>query len=179
MEKKSTELPAVSIRLAGPMDADLLAALGRTMFNEAFSEQTDPQDMENHLQNAFKVEEIRRQLNDDQTFFLLIEVDSKVAGYAYLDAGSSPACVKDPNPIQLVRLYLGKDYYGRNVGNSLMKACLETARSKGFETVWLSSWELNHRANAFYKKWDFEIVGRAKFKVGSDIQNDFIFARRI
>jgi len=179
MEKKSTELPAVSIRLAGPMDADLLVALGRTMFNEAFSEQTDPQDMENHLQNAFKVEEIRRQLSDDRAFFLLIEVDSKVAGYAYLNAESSPACAKDPNPIQLVRLYLGQDYYGRNVGNSLMKACLETARSKGFETVWLSSWELNHRANAFYKKWEFEIVGRAKFKVGNDIQNDFIFARRI
>ena len=179
MEKKSTELPAVSIRLAGPMDADLLVELGRTMFYEAFSEQTDPQDMENHLQNAFKVEEIRRQLSDDQTFFLLIEVDSKVAGYACLNAESSPACVKDPNPIQLVRLYLGKDYYGRNVGNSLMKACLETARSKGFEAVWLSSWELNHRANAFYKKWEFEIVGRAKFKVGSDIQNDFIFARKI
>jgi len=135
--------------------------------------------MENHLQNAFKVDEIRRQLNDDQTFFLLIEVDSKVAGYAYLDAESSPASVKDPNPIQLVRFYLRKDYYGRNVGNSLMKACFETARSNGFEAVWLSSWELNHRANAFYKKWEFEIVGRAKFKVGSDIQNDFIFARRI
>jgi len=179
MEKKSTKLPAVSIRLAGPTDADLLVALGRTLFYEAFSEQTDPQDMENHLQNAFKIEVIRRQLSGDRTFFLLIEIDSKVAGYAYLDAESSPACVKDPNPIQLVRLYLGQDYYGRNVGNSLMKACLETARSKGFETVWLSSWELNHRANAFYKKWEFEIVGRAKFKVGNDIQNDFIFARRI
>jgi diamine N-acetyltransferase len=60
-----------------------------------------------------------------------------------------------------------------------MKACLETAGSGGFKAVWLSSWELNHRANAFYKKWEFEIVGRAKFKVGSDIQNDFIFVRSI
>lgn len=179
MEKKPTELPAVSIRLAGPMDADLLVALGRTMFYEAFSEQTDPQDMESHLQNAFKIDEIRRQLNGDRAFFLLIEVDSKVAGYAYLDAESSPASIKAPNPIQLVRLYLRQDYYGRNVGNYLMKACLETARSKGFEAVWLSSWELNHRANAFYKKWKFEIVGRAKFRVGSDIQDDFIFTRRI
>ena len=179
MGKKSTELPAVSIRHAGPMDADLLVEIGRTMFYEAFSEQTDPQDMENHLQNAFKVDEIRRQLNDDQTYFLLMEADSKVAGYAYLAAAPSPASVKDPNPIQLVRFYLGKDYYGRNVGNSLMKACLETARSRGFKAVWLSSWELNHRANAFYKKWEFEIVGRAKFKVGSDIQNDFIFVRSI
>jgi ribosomal protein S18 acetylase RimI-like enzyme len=60
-----------------------------------------------------------------------------------------------------------------------MKACLAEALSRGYRSVWLSSWELNHRANSFYKKWKFRIVGRAKFKVGSDIQNDFIFARRI
>jgi len=179
MEKKSAKQLEINIRIAGPADADLLVELGRSSFYEAFSEQTVPRDMENHLQNAFKVDEIRGQLNDDQTFFLIIEVDSKAAGYAYLYAEDPPACVKDPNPLQLVRFYLRKDYYGRNVGNPLMKACLEEALSKGFQSVWLSSWELNHRANAFYKKWEFEIVGKAKFTVGSDIQNDFIFARRI
>ncbi|MGB5745435.1 MAG: GNAT family N-acetyltransferase [Desulfobacterales bacterium] len=179
MEKKSTELPAVSIRLAGPMDADLLAELGRSSFYEAFSEQTNPQDMEDHLQKAFEVDEIRRQIDNDQTLFLIAEVNSFAAGYAYLNPDAPPDCLRDPNPIQLVRLYLRKDYYGRNIGNSLMKACLEMARSRGFQAVWLSSWELNHRANAFYKKWEFEVVSLAKFTVGSDVQNDFIFARKI
>ena len=179
MEKKSTELPAVSIRLAGPMDADLLVELGRTMFYEAFSEQTDLQDMENHLQKAFKIEDITEQLQNDQSLFIIIEINSEAAGYAYLHPGDPPDCVITPKPVQLTRFYLRKDYYGRNVGNTLMKACLDFARSKGFQSIWLSTWEFNHRASAFYKKWEFEIVGRAKFKVGSDIQNDFIFARKI
>ena len=45
------------------------------------------------------------------------------------------------------------------------------------DTVWLSSWELNRRANAFYEKWHFKVVGRQQFVVASDIQNDFIFRR--
>jgi ribosomal protein S18 acetylase RimI-like enzyme len=179
MEKKSAEIHEASIRIAGLVDAALLVELGRSSFYEAFSEQTASQDMEEHLQKAFKIDEIRRQLDNDQTVFLIVEVDSLAAGYAYLQPEDPPDTVTTPHPIQLVRFYLRKDYYGRNVGNALMKACLEMALSKGFQSVWLSTWELNHRANAFYKKWEFEIVGQAKFKVGNDIQNDFIFARRI
>ena len=179
MKSKSTESPEVRIRLAGPGDANLLGELGRASFYEAFSEQTAPKDMENHLQNAFKLDEIRKQVDNDQTLFLIVEVNTIAAGYAYLNPDSPPGCVRDPNPIQLVRFYLRKAYYGRNIGYTLMKACFEMSLSRGFKSVWLSTWELNHRANAFYKKWEFEVVGRAKFTVGSDVQNDFIFARRI
>ncbi len=177
--KKYTKVPETTIRIAEPVDANLLAELGRVSFYEAFSEQTAPQDMETHLQKAFDVEEIRGQLDNDRSLFIIIEVDSLATGYAYLHPQEPPDCVTAPNPIQLVRFYLRKDYYGRNVGRTLMKACLEIAHTKGFQSVWLSTWELNHRANAFYKKWEFEMVGQAKFTVGSDVQNDFIFARRL
>jgi ribosomal protein S18 acetylase RimI-like enzyme len=173
------ELPEINIRNAGPADVDLLVKLGKLSFYEAFSEETAPEDMAGHLQTAFQVEDIKAQLNTDQSIFIILEIDASAAGYAYLQPDTPPDCVKDPDTIQLVRLYLRRNYYGRNVGNTLMKACLEKALSRGFQSVWLSSWELNHRANAFYKKWEFEIVGRAKFKVGSDIQDDFIFVRKI
>jgi ribosomal protein S18 acetylase RimI-like enzyme len=170
---------AYKVRNAGPSDAGLLVELGKLSFYEAFSEDTAPPDMADHLQTAFKVEDIKTQLNNDQSLFIIIEIDASAAGYACLHPETPPDCVKYPNTIQLVRLYLRRKYYARDLGNTLMKACLGEALLKGYRSVWLSSWELNHRANSFYKKWKFQIVGRAKFKVGSDIQNDFIFARRI
>ena len=179
MERKSADSTEINIRTAGPADARLLAELGRLSFYEAFSEQTAPKDMEAHLAKVFQPDKIRRQLDHDQALFLIAEISSAAAGYAYLYPEEPPDCVKTPHPIQLIRFYLRKEYYGRNVGTKLMKACLEMARARGFQSVWLSTWELNHRANAFYKKWDFEIFGRAKFTVGSDVQNDFIFVRTI
>ncbi len=179
MRKKSTKLPEISIRNAGPTDVDLLVELGKLSFYVAFSEETAPQDLADHLQKAFKVEDIKAQLNSDQSIFIILEIDASAAGYAYLHPETPPDCIKDPDTMQLVRLYLRRKYYGRDVGNTLMKACLEEALSRGYRSVWLSSWKLNHRANSFYKKWEFQIVGRAKFKVGSDIQDDFIFTRKI
>jgi hypothetical protein len=58
-----------------------------------------------------------------------------------------------------------------------MQATLEEARYRGYQTIWLSSWEKNDRANAFYKRWKFKIVGSHKFIVGSEVQNDFILSR--
>ena len=179
MPKKIPQSSEINIRIAGPSDADLLIELGRTSFYEAFAEETSPEDMAEHLKTAFKIEDITEQLQSEQSLFIIIESGSVAAGYAHLYHADPPRCVNTVSPIQLVRFYLRRQYYGRNLGNALMKACLEKARSKGFESVWLSTWEMNHRANAFYKRWDFEIIGRAKFKVGSDIQNDFIFARTI
>ena len=177
MKKKSAKYPQTNIRAAGPADADQLVELGRKSFYEAFADQTAPRDMEAHLQKAFAADEVKEQLADNRTLFLIAEVNASAAGYAYLYPAKPPDCVTVPDPVQLVRFYLRKDYYGRNVGNTLMGACLDTVRSKGYQSVWLSTWELNHRANAFYKKWGFEIVGEAKFTVGSDVQNDFIFVR--
>ena len=173
------ELLEISIRNAGPTDVGLLVELGKLSFSEAFAEETAPQDLADHLQTAFEVEDIKAQLNNDHSIFIILEIDASAAGYAYLHPETPPDCVKDPDTIQLVRLYLRRNYYGRDIGNTLMKACIEEALSRGYRSVWLSSWELNHRANSFYKKWEFQIVGRAKFKVGSDIQDDFIFARKI
>ena len=179
MEKKSTNSSEINIRIADEADADLLVELGRSSFYEAFAEETAPEDMAEHLRTAFKTEDITEQLKSDKSLFIIIEIDSVAAGYAYLHPEDPPDCVETLNPVQLHRFYLRKDYYGRTVGNTLMKACLETARSRGFQSVWLSTWEFNHRASGFYKKWEFEIVGRAKFTVGSDIQNDNIFLRSI
>jgi ribosomal protein S18 acetylase RimI-like enzyme len=179
MKKKSPELSEITIRIAEPVDAELLVDLGRSSFYDAFAEETAPEDMAEHLRRTFKIEDITEQLKNDQSLFIIIEIGSVAAGYAYLHPGNPPDCVKTPNPVQLNRFYLRKDYYGRNVGNTLMKACLDFARSRGFQSVWLSTWEFNHRASAFYKKWKFEITGRAKFTVGSDIQNDNIFVKSI
>ena len=176
---KPVEAVGCLVRQATALDAGLLTELGKRSFYEAFSDQTAPQDMEAHLHTAFNKNEIQTQLNDAHSLFIIAEIQSEPAGYAFLYPTISPDCINDATAIQLVRFYLLKKYYGRGVGNALMQTCIRESRADGHQSVWLSSWELNERANSFYKKWQFKIVGRQKFTVGSDIQNDLIFARKI
>lgn len=62
------------------------------------------------------------------------------------------------------------------MGAALMETCLQIARQGGYATVWLSSWKINDRANAFYRKWQFREVGEKTFVVGGDVQEDFVMA---
>ena len=163
-----------TIRKALSADADLLVELGRRCFYEAFNEMTAPQDMAAYLDSTFQKANIEKQLNDDQSLIFIAEIDSDPAGYIYSHPADVPDCIEDKTALKLERIYLRKRYYGLAIGDALIHATIEEARSLGYRTVWLSSWELNDRANAFYKKWKFKVVGHQTFTVGSDIQNDFI-----
>jgi diamine N-acetyltransferase len=60
-----------------------------------------------------------------------------------------------------------------------MTAAVAAARELGGRSVWLSVWERNPRAIAFYTKSGFSDVGSKVFVVGSDHQTDRVMARNI
>ena len=162
------------------MDVELLIQLGKRCFYEAFNDVTTPADMEAYIASTFQKTAIENQLMDERSLIFIAEVGADpAAGYVYSHPAIKPQCVSDKAAIKLERLYLRKRYYGRAVGDALMQISIEESRSRGYHSVWLSSWELNDRANAFYKKWGFKVAGKQQFTVGSDIQNDFILRRKL
>jgi ribosomal protein S18 acetylase RimI-like enzyme len=60
-----------------------------------------------------------------------------------------------------------------------MQACIEQARMRGVEVLWLGVWERNEHAIGFYKRWGFELVGTHLFQLGQDLQTDYVMARRV
>ena len=179
MSEKSDRKSKVTVRKAFCKDVDLLVTLGKRCFYEAFNDVTAPEDMQAYLTSTFQKTSIKTQLLDDRSLTFIAEIDADPAGYIFSHPATPPECIRDPAAIKLVRLYLRRQYYGCGVGEALMQTSFDAFRSHGFQTVWLSSWELNDRANAFYKKWEFKVVGSQKFAVGSDIQSDFIFSRKL
>jgi ribosomal protein S18 acetylase RimI-like enzyme len=171
--------PDTIIRKAHRQDAELLVKIGKRAFREAFAAHTSSKDMATHLRTTFSLDDIKTQLDSKDTLYLISDYQAEPVGYAYLYPTQPPAAIKDPMAIQLIRFYLLEKCYGLGVGNTLMQRCLAESSARGYRTVWLSTWELNGRANAFYKKWHFKVVGRQKFVVGNDVQNDFIFMRDI
>jgi ribosomal protein S18 acetylase RimI-like enzyme len=83
------------------------------------------------------------------------------------------------NPVELVRLYVLREWLGRGVGEALMRACVDEARRAGHATIWLGVWERNGRAQAFYRKWNFRAVGEHVFQLGYDPQKDILMQRAV
>jgi ribosomal protein S18 acetylase RimI-like enzyme len=81
--------------------------------------------------------------------------------------------------MELSRLYTVQDYLGRGIGPALLEACIAFSRRMAVRSLWLASWKENRRANAFYTKMRFDIVGTQTFVLGADIQEDYVFAKSI
>ncbi len=60
-----------------------------------------------------------------------------------------------------------------------MQFCIDEARGRGGDVLWLGVWQKNARAIAFYHKWEFEIVGTQTFQLGNDPQSDFVMRRSL
>ena len=171
--------PDLIIRRGKANDAALLAELGARTFSETFAPDNTAEDMTAYLAASFNPPQQAAELADPSCLFLIAETNSVVAGYAMLRFGNVLDSVTGDTPIELVRLYVSQESLGSGVGAALMKACINEAKQRGYETLWLGVWEHNHRARAFYRKWNFHEVGTHIFQLGDDPQTDILMQRAV
>jgi len=169
----------LNIRHATPHDAELLATFGAQAFYDAFATQNSVEDMADYLKTAFTPAVLARELADSHATFLMAELNGTLVGYAKLQQGTAPTCITGAKPMELARLYSAQSYVGKGIGSSLMAYALQHAQQLGYETIWLGVWEHNHRAQKFYRKWNFQPVGSHIFWVGKDPQQDLLMQRTI
>jgi diamine N-acetyltransferase len=173
-----TRNPGLTIRRGTLADARLLSELGTVTFSETFAADNTAEDMAAYIATSFSVEQQTRELEDPASIFLIGEVSGHAAGYARLYASEPEKGVEGTNPIELVRLYVSREWLGRGIGAEIMRACIDEAKHAGHDSVWLGVWERNVRAQAFYRKWNFRTVGEHMFRLGADLQRDLIMERR-
>jgi len=160
-------------------DDSLIADMGARTFEAAFGADNRPEDIKQYLSLNFSKTHIKAQLSDPSSIFLLACEDSKAVGYVMLRVSKKPMAVTGIKPVELVRLYIEEDIIGKGYGSALMNSCLEEAKKKGHQTIWLGVWQKNLRAIRFYENWGFRKVGTKEFILGSDLQHDYIMARPV
>lgn len=171
--------PGLIVRRGALHDAAALAVLGARTFADTFGAANTPEDLRLYLANTYAEPLQQTELTNPDIFTLLAENGDGLVAFAQVRRGSAPTCVALPSPVELWRFYVDRPWQGRRVAKPLMDAALAAARELGGRSVWLSVWERNPRAIAFYAKQGFADVGCKIFVVGSDHQTDRVMAREI
>lgn len=171
----------ISIRRATVDDAKVLTDLSYTTFWDAFAHhpKNAPDDLAHYMRQAFSIEQITEELADPASIFLLAEIGDELAGYAKLVLDYVEPGVTADRPIELNRLYSQQKFLGAGVGQRLMDACLSLGRERERDVMWLGVWEYNPRAQRFYEKNGFRIVGKHVFQLGKDAQTDMLMQREL
>jgi ribosomal protein S18 acetylase RimI-like enzyme len=168
------------IRSATLADAETLARFAERTFRDAFAADNQPGDMDAYCASAFTPDVMRGYLADASiSTIVAVGAEGALVAYAQLrDAASDDVAPMD-EPLELWRFYVDQVHHGRGVAQQLMAAVIDAARARGAGTLWLGVWEHNAKAQAFYRKFGFVVVGSHTFVLGSDVQTDRVMARSV
>lgn len=158
---------------------DQLQKIGRQTFFETFASGNTEENMKNYLDEGFSVAKLTAQLNDNNTEFYFATLDDIIIGYLKLNFGQSQTELQDDKALEIERIYVLKDFYGKSVGQLLYDKAMQIARQKCADYVWLGVWEENQRAINFYKKNGFIEFDKHVFKLGNDEQTDIMMKLKL
>jgi ribosomal protein S18 acetylase RimI-like enzyme len=173
-------MSALTIIQADVSHAPLLTSISLQSFCEAFEKDNNPEDFKTYVDEAFSEEQLNKDIKEPGSIFYLAYYNGEAVGYARLRNSTE---VNDKFPgkklIELHRLYTLDKYIGRGIGKALMNHCLQVAKQKGFEVIWLGVWEHNDHAQGFYKSFGFEKFSSHVFMVGNDPQTDYLLKKNL
>ena len=160
-------------------DAPALAMLAERTFRDAFEARNSPENVDLHCSRNFGPEIQAREISDRALVTMVAEEAGQLVGYSQLMPLSPSASVKAERPAELRRIYVSREWQRRGVAQALMKEVFRAAGRAGCDCLWLGVWEHNPKAIAFYRKFNFEIVGQQAFMLGNESQRDIVMSARI
>jgi ribosomal protein S18 acetylase RimI-like enzyme len=164
---------SIQYRDAVGADAAALAAFAEATFTATFGHLYPPQDLAAFVTEKYRAPIIAAELADAETRYRLALRGDAIVGYCKM--GAVEMDVDATEAVELHRLYVNAGAKGSGVAQALMDEALAWARGRGAKAMYLSVWENNARAQAFYRRYGFEHIGEHKFMVGSIADRDFIW----
>ncbi|MGO1318251.1 MAG: GNAT family N-acetyltransferase [Cellulomonadaceae bacterium] len=175
-------------RPALPDDAPALAQLAAATFALACPPSTTAEDVAAFCAAHLSPEQFARYLNSPAHTLLVVDAapDDGFGGpglraYAMLVAGEPDdpevaAVVRERPTVMLSKFYALPAVHGRGVATALMAAVVGHAPA-GARSIWLGVNQQNVRAQRFYARSGFEVVGTKHQRVGAEVHDDFVLRR--
>jgi diamine N-acetyltransferase len=172
-----------TVRPARPEEARALGDLAARTFPDACPPDMAAEDVHAFIDEHLSESAFAGYLADPRYLVLLAETpDAGPIGYTLVDTapeeappgGSSTDSSGGPAPAYLSKMYVLDTARGTGAATALMRATLDAARRRGHRQAWLGVNRANVRANAFYEKLGFAVVGERTFPVGEATGHDYL-----
>ncbi|URW75338.1 GNAT family N-acetyltransferase [Sphingomonas donggukensis] len=163
----------IAYRDAMPGDGPELSAMAQRCFTDTFGSLYRASDLAAFLDRAFGADGLPSQIGAPDFAIRLATDDGRIVGFAKVGPNALPfPQAEDANAVELYQLYVLGGYQGEGVGPALMDWAIAEARTRAADTLALSVYVDNHRAQAFYRRYGFVDVGRFDFPVGEHVDED-------
>lgn len=167
-------MSSIEIREVGLNDLNALQKISIDTFFETFSAVNSPENMQKYLNENLSEEKLAEELNNPASTFYFAVDAGNIIGYLKVNTASAQTESVENNALEIERIYVVKEYHGKNIGQLLYEKAITVAKEKNAPYVWLGVWEENPRAISFYKKNGFVEFDKHIFILGDDKQTDIM-----
>lgn len=177
-----------AVRRATVDDAAETAWLAAVTFPLACPPGTPVSDMAVHIAHKLTPGHFREWATSAEHALLVHDDGTRLLGYALLALGAPGSAAetdavraasgREAPYVELSKIYVHPDVLGGGVAGALMRGAVEAAAELGPDLpLWLGTNARNERAQAFYRKSGFEVVGRRTMRVGELDHDDVVLLR--
>lgn len=170
----STPVNDITYRTPTRSDAASLSDFGRKTFCATFAHLYRPDDLNTYLARVYTPAAMLADMATPGTEFRIAESDGKIIGFCKIGAVTVPIGKIPPKSVELRQLYVDHGFHGSGVAATLMAWALDQAHARGCENVYLSVYAENFRAQKFYQRHGFKVIGEYKFMVGKQADDELI-----
>lgn len=161
-------------------DAEGLAELAAQTFRLACPPHHTPENIALHLAEVLAVENFEDYATEEEYDLFVAEQGGRILGFSLIDAllcddeEVEPLLRHAQPSMELSKLYVHPDAHGLGVAQQLFDAAEDAARDRDATSLWLTVWEENARALAFYAKQGFIVAGNRDYPVGDLVDHDLV-----
>jgi len=171
------------IRRADASDAGGLSRLAAATFPLACPPDIALSDLDDFIGDNLSPASFTHMLQDSGRTILAASDGDAMIGYSVLNFAESKdqrvhtALTIHPSA-EINKFFVASEHHGHGVAALLMAATLNEASARGVHGVWLGVSAANSRANAFYRRHSFSVVGTKSFTLGTRVlPNDIVRER--
>ncbi len=168
----------INIQKCNIEDLISLQTISIKTFHDTFAEFNTREDMDNYLEETFNKNQLAAELQDPDTAFYLAKSGEETIGYLKLGLNNQRVELAGKS-IEIERVYIDQSHLGKSIGQQLLNKAIAVAHESNCEFIWLGVWENNPRAIRFYEKNGFTTFGTHPFKLGNDLQTDFLMKLKL
>ena len=176
----SAPVTQLTLRPAAPADIPALSRLAADSFIAKFGVLYRAGDLAAFLAEAMSEEAIAAELANPQRLYRLAEAGRRLAGYCKLGLTCGfPEHARGSRVLELKQLYTDPEVTGQGIGAALIDWAMAECAARGADEVQLSVYCDNTDAQRFYQRRGFAKVADVTFRVGEQLDHEFLFSRML
>jgi diamine N-acetyltransferase len=175
----------LTVRSARRSDTAALAELAAATFPLACPPGTEQAGIDHVLATTLSAEGFARFLADPASTVLVLQDEAgTLVAYTVLVAGTPDdpelaAAVTPGRTVTVSKFYVLPGLHGSGAARQLMTAALDATRAGDAQVVCLGVNQQNARAQGFYARSGFEVVGVRHFRTGDQVHEDHVMEMRL